>query len=49
MQLGRTKGTQNSRPIQAVGDIAEPSQVNQDRLPTKKIRLLLAHPLERFL
>jgi hypothetical protein len=49
MQLGRPKGTQNGRPIQTFSGIAEPCQVNQDWLPTKKIRLLLAHPLERFL
>jgi hypothetical protein len=49
MQLGRPKGTQNGRPIQTFGGVAEPCQINHHRLPTEKIGLLLAHPLERFL
>jgi hypothetical protein len=48
MQLRRAKSSQNRRPIQIFGVIAKPRQVNHDGLPTKEIRLLLAHPLKRF-
>jgi hypothetical protein len=49
VQLCRPKCGQNRRPIKAFGFITQPRQVNHDRLPTEKIRLLLAHPLKRFL
>jgi hypothetical protein len=49
MQLRRPKGRQNRRPIQILGVVAEPCQVDHNRLPPKKIRLLLAHPFKRFL
>jgi len=49
MQVRRSESRQNRGPIEALAHIAQPGEVDYDRLPAKKIRLLLTHPIQGVL